>query len=196
MGKVWLHKLVFGPSHLQFSADRASRKLFVFAPALLTTDSLQRFGFLFAKCTICFSSFLDICFRLRGHFTCALYRYTLYANTITSATHCNFKSSTRRKKAVRRAVVKAVGWRSLRISPTQMDRAGRASTPTRSTTLACTFPAGSAPSCPKRRWGLKRSPGTPTLTPAPGEGELHLHNPSELECRVNSTPLRPLNLLI
>ncbi len=74
-----------------------------------------------------------------------------------------------RKRAERKAVVKAAGWRSSRISPTQMDRVGRASTPTRSTILACTFPAGSAPSCPKQHWGLKRSHGTPTLTPAPGE---------------------------
>lgn len=63
-----------------------------------------------------------------------------------------------------------------------MDRVGRASTPTRSTILACTFPAGSAPSCPKQHWGLKRSPGTPTLTPAPGEVR---------RCRkASSTPLQ------
>jgi len=74
-----------------------------------------------------------------------------------------------RKRAERRAAVRGVVWRSLRISPTQMDLAGRVSTPTRSTTSACTVPAGSDLFCPKQPWGLKRSPGTPTPTPAPGE---------------------------
>lgn len=75
----------------------------------------------------------------------------------------------RRKRAGRRAAARAAGWRSWRTSPTRTARVARASTPTRSTTSACTSPAGSAPSCPKRRWGWKRSHGTPTPTLAPGE---------------------------
>ena len=73
-----------------------------------------------------------------------------------------------RRRVVRRVRAKAVALSSLRTGPTPTGPMGRASTPTRYTTLAGTCPAGSGALRPRRPWRCTRSPGTPTRTPRPG----------------------------
>ena len=84
-----------------------------------------------------------------------------------------------RRRAGTRRTAKAAAWRSWRTGRTQMAPAAPGNTRTRCTMWACTSPAGSAPSCPRRPCGWWRSPGTPTPTLEPGEPALGPMSPSQ-----------------
>lgn len=74
-----------------------------------------------------------------------------------------------RKRAERRAVARAAGWRSWRTNLTRTDREARVNTHTRSITSANTSRPGSVPFCLKLPFEWRRSPGMPTPIHEPGE---------------------------
>lgn len=73
-----------------------------------------------------------------------------------------------RRRAGRSRVARAAVWRSWLTDPTAMAPGAAVSTPTRSTTLAPTSPAGSGHCSPKLRSRWRRSPGMLIRTHEPG----------------------------